>query len=104
MKHFIKKHLTEVKWPSPADDWDVEGVLKDRLNQNFKYDLRPIKNNMKIGHFKTKAEKIVFDINHQYIIVDVEELHQYLKENKVNEVNLGDLLSKLDWNIILQKI
>ena len=80
--------------------WDVEGVLN---NQKFKFDLRPLKNNTKGGSFKTKADKMVFDRKDQFIIVDTEELHQYLKENKLKEVHLQDLLSKLEWNIILPK-
>ena len=83
--------------------WDVEGILKNRLNQKLKFDLRPIKNNAKIGSFKTKADKMVFDMKDQFIVVDTEELHQYLKENKLKEVHLQDLLSKLEWNIILPK-
>ena len=83
--------------------WDVEGILENRLNQKFKFDLRPIKNNSKIGSFKSKANKIVFDMKDQFIVVDTEELHQYLKENKLKEVHLQDLLSKLEWNIILPK-
>jgi len=83
--------------------WDVEGILKNRLNQKFKFDLRPLKNNIKTGSFKTKADKMVFGMKNQYIIVDVKELHQYLKENKLKEVDLQDLLSKLEWNIILPK-
>jgi len=83
--------------------WDVEGVLKDRLNQKFKFDLRPIKNNVKIGSFKSKADKMVFDMKNEYVIVDLEELTKYIKENNIKEVNLEDLISKLDWNIILSK-
>ena len=80
--------------------WDVEGILH---NQYFKFDLRPIKNNFKIGSFKTKADKMVFDMKDQFIVVDIEELHQYLKENKLKDVHLQDLISKLEWNIILPK-
>ena len=49
--------------------WDVEGILKGRLNQKLKFDLRPIKNNCKIGSFKTKADKMVFEDKHQWVIV-----------------------------------
>jgi len=80
--------------------WDVEGILH---NQKFKFDTRPIQNNIKIGSFKTKADKMVFDIKDQYIIVDVEELHKYIKKNKFTELNLHSLLKELDWNIILEK-
>jgi len=83
--------------------WDLEGILKDRLNQKLKFDLRPLKNNSKIGSFKTKADKMVFDIKNQYIIVDIEELHLYLKKNNVKKVYLESLISELDWNIILPK-
>ena len=83
--------------------WDVEGIIEGVSNQTFKFDLRPLKNNAKGGSFKTKADKIVYDIKDQYIIIDVEELHQYLKENNIKEVHLQDLISKLEWNIILPK-
>ena len=83
--------------------WDLEGILKDRLNQKLKFDLRPLKNNSKIGSFKTKADKMVFDIKNQYIIVDIEELHLHLKNNNVKKVYLESLISELDWNIILPK-
>ena len=80
--------------------WDIEGVLH---NQLLKFDLRPLKDNAKGGSFKTKADKIVYDIKDQYIIVDVEELHQYLKDKKLKKVVLEELISELDWNIILPK-
>jgi oligoribonuclease NrnB/cAMP/cGMP phosphodiesterase (DHH superfamily) len=80
--------------------WDVEGTLN---NQLLKFDLRPLKNNVKRGSFKTKADKMVFDIKDKYIIVDVEELHQYLRENNAKDVQLEDLISKLEWNIVLSK-
>jgi len=83
--------------------WDVEGILKNRLNQKLKFDLRPLKNNIKIGSFKSKADKMVFELKNQYIIVDVEELHQYLKENDIKDVHLQSLILKLEWNIILPK-
>ena len=83
--------------------WDVEGIIKNKSNQVFKFDLRPLKNNLKIGSFKTKADKIVYDIKDQYIIVDVEELHTYLNNNSLKVVQLEDLLSKLEWNIVLPK-
>ena len=37
------------------------------------------------------------------IILDVEELHDYLKENSASVVKIEDLISKLEWNIILPK-
>tara|TARA_R110000765_G_scaffold149828_1_gene252500 strand:- start:68 stop:382 length:315 start_codon:yes stop_codon:yes gene_type:complete len=103
MKQFYIK-LKDVTLANPKQKknelWDAEGVLH---NQKFKFDLRPIKNNSKIGWFKSKADKMVFDFKDQYIIIDLEELYQYLKENNIKDVHLQDLISKLDWNIILPK-
>ncbi len=57
----------------------------------------------KIGSFKSKADKMVFDMKDQFIVVDTEELHQYLKDNNTKVVNLEQLISSLEWNIILPK-
>ena len=105
-KKFIEDHLETIRYPDSEDKkylWDVEGILKNRLNEVLKFDLRPIKNNTKIGSFSTKADKMVFELKNQYIIVDVEELHQYLKENDIKDVHLQSLILKLEWNIILPK-
>ncbi len=80
--------------------WDVEGILH---NQKFKFDTRPIYNNIKIGSFKSKADKIVLDMKDKYIIIDTEELHQYIKKNKLKDLELNDLISKLEWTIFLTK-
>ena len=80
--------------------WDVEGILH---NQTFKFDLRPLQNNAKQGSFITKADKIVYDMKDEYIVVDVEELHNYLKHDNKKVVYLDELLKNLEWNIRLQK-
>ena len=102
--NLFKTKLKKVNFPSKQQRlkelWDVEGILH---NQSFKFDLRPIKNNGKLGSFRTKADKMVFDMKDQWVIIDVEELHQYIKENDLKEVHLQSLISKLDWNIILPK-
>ena len=100
--NFITK-LKEKKYATPDQKkelWDVEGILH---NQKFKFDLRPIKNNMKIGSFKTKADKMVFNMKDEWVIVDIEELNSYVKTQNLKDVLLEDLISKLEWNIILPK-
>jgi len=99
-EHKLKETKKATNTQKKKELWDVEGILH---NQTFKFDLRPIKNNGKVGSFKTKADKMVFDMKDEWVIVDIEELHQYLKENNVKEVDLQSLISKLDWNIILPK-
>jgi hypothetical protein len=84
--------------------WDVSGILKDRSNQEFKFDLRPLNKDLsKKGSFKTKADKMVFETTSEWILVDIEELHSYIKQHELKVVELEDLISKLDWNIILPK-
>ena len=87
--------------------WDVSGIIKGRSNQQFKFDLRPMTRQGddigKIGKTDTKADKMVFEFKDKFIIVDLPELHKYIKENKLQKVYLQDLISKLDWNIILPK-
>jgi len=51
----------------------------------------------------SKADKIVFDLKNQWIIVDVEELREYCKKIRSKQVLLNELISNLDWNIILPK-
>jgi len=80
--------------------WDVEGILH---NQIFKFDLRPLKNNSKFGSLETKSDKMVFDMEDKWIIVDIEELHTYIKKHKLKIVQLEDLLKNTDWNILLPK-
>ena len=103
---FTKK-LSHIKYATKKQIfqqfWDIEGIIKNYSNQVFKFDIRPIKNNAKIGHFKTRADKMVFDIEGQYIIIDTKELNHYIKEKKIKDVHLQDLISKLEWNIILPK-
>ena len=84
--------------------WDVSGILKDRSNQEFKFDLRPLNKDLsKKGSFKTKADKMVFETVSEWILVDIEELHNYIKQHELKVVELEDLISKLDWNIVLSK-
>ena len=105
--HNFLKLLTVTITPSLDQQrkelWDVEGIIKSRSNEKLKFDLRPLKNNVKGGSFKTKADKMVFNMKNEYIVVDIEELHKYVKNNQLKDIHLQDLLSKLEWNIILPK-
>lgn len=84
--------------------WDVSGILKNKSNQEFKFDLRPLSKELsKKGSFKTKADKMVFETTSKWILVDIEELHSYIKQHQLKVVELEQLVSKLEWNIILPK-
>jgi len=88
--------------------WDVEGIIKNRSNQKFKFDLRPLQKQAggligKKGNFLTKADKMVFETKDSWILIDIEELHKYIKNQPLNTVYLPDLISELEWNIMLPK-
>ena len=104
MKDF-KNYLKNIEYPNKKESWNIAGILN---NGFYKFDTRPIQKTKegemgKYSSFSTKADKMVFEDKQQWIIVDIKELHTYVKENKIEKVYLQDLLSKLEWNIILPK-
>lgn len=100
-------NLMSIKYSTETEKkelWDVSGILKNRSNQEFKFDLRPLDKDLsKKGSFKTKADKMVFETVSEWILVDVEELHSYLKKYQLKTIQLEELVLRLDWNIILPK-
>jgi hypothetical protein len=51
----------------------------------------------------TQADKMVLEMEDKWVILDLEELHQYIKKNKLTKVYVNDLISKLEWTIFLAK-
>ena len=109
--NFIKQ-LSEVKYAAKKqikeEHWHVEGIIKSKSNQKFKFDLSPIikfeqEDYGKIGHFKSKSDKIVFDFENTWILIDTEELHEYIRANNIKDLELNTLLKELSWNIIINK-
>lgn len=109
MKKFIEL-LSEPILATPKQQeeeiWNVEGRLKNG-NQPFKFDIRPLKqvNNKaeKIGYFKSKSDKMVFETINQWVIFDTEELNEYVKSTDKRDFNIDELLDNLSWNLILFK-
>lgn len=104
----FKKLLKSKKYPKGNSSWHVEGILHKKTNQSYKFDLSPIQkfkdgSEGKVGSFKTKAEKMVFDFKKQWVILDIEELHEYIKKNKLKNILMEDLLENLTWNIVVNK-
>jgi len=107
MSFKFKYKLENIEYPKGNQSWDIAGIIKGQ-NGFYKFDTRPTQKTKdgeigKYSSFNTKADKMVFESKSNWIIVDVEELHQYLKEKKLKKVYLQDLIYKLDWNIILPK-
>jgi len=104
----FKKYLTQIEYPKKFEGWHIKGMLKKHSNKTYKFDITNIiKRNgnhyEKIGSFKNKAEKMVFNLKNEWVILDIEELHTYIKDNKLRDVNLHELINSLEWNIIVKK-
>jgi hypothetical protein len=106
-------YLNNILWPTETqkntEQWNVSGVLKKNSNQEFKFDVRPMfqmLNNQlgKKGTTSSKADKIVFETDKEWVIIDVPELHEYVRKQSVKIVQFEDLLNKLEWNIRISKV
>lgn len=110
MKKFIELlHEPILATPQQQQEeiWDVEGRLKNG-NQSFKFDIRPLiqvaNKAEKIGYFKSKSNKIVFESIDKWIIFDTEEVNEYVKSTNKKDFNIDELLNNLSWNLIIDKV
>jgi hypothetical protein len=106
-------HLDNIIWPTETqkntEQWNVSGVLNKNSNQEFKFDVRSMFNmpNGQLGKKGTtasKADKIVFETNEKWVIIDVQELHNYVIKQSSKVIQFEDLLTKLEWNIYISKV
>jgi len=111
-KKFAETNLFNIKFAtekeSTEEHWNVSGILKKNSNQEFKFDVRPMfsmPNNQlgKKGTTASKADKIVFETDKEWVIIDIPELHEYVKKQISKTIQFEDLLNKLEWNIVLPK-
>ena len=102
---FVKEYLTNVKWQNNKD-WQVEGLL-EQSNQYYKFDIRFLKDfddkKGKLINSKSQADKVLFEDDKNWILVDTQELIKYMKDHSLKEVKLEELIKTIDWNIILPK-
>jgi len=103
----FSKHLTAIEYPKQKTSWNIAGILKDR-NAFYKFDVRdmfelPDGTPAQKGSLDSKADKMVLEFEDKWVILDLEELHQYIKKNKIKKVYVNDLISKLEWTIFLAK-
>jgi hypothetical protein len=105
-------NLDNVIWATEkqknTEHWNISGRLKKNSNQEFKFDVRPMftmPNNQlgKKGTTASKADKIVFETDKEWIIIDIIELHEYVKKQSLKVIRFENLLTELEWNIILTK-
>jgi hypothetical protein len=102
---FVKEYLTNVNWINNRD-WQVEGLLK-KSNQYLKFDIRFLNDftgkKGKLISSTSKADKILFEDDKNWILVDTQGIIKHMKEHSLKEVKLEELIKNIDWNIILPK-
>ena len=103
----FSKYLTAIEYPKQKTSWNIAGILKDK-NAFYKFDVRDMfelsdGTPAQKGRLDSKADKMTLEMKDKWIILDLEELHQYIKKNKLTKVYVNDLMSKLDWTMYLNK-
>jgi hypothetical protein len=103
---FVEQYLSNVKWEN-NEQWQVEGIIEKLSNQYLKFDIRFLNDfNDKRGKLinsESKADKVLFENDKEWILVDTQELIKHMKEHSLREVKLEELIKSIDWNIILPK-
>jgi hypothetical protein len=108
LKKFAKQCLEDITYPKTPKTWHVQGRLKNKSNQIFKFDVRGMskaegKKLEKTGDTKSNADKMVFETDTHWIILDTNEIHEYIEKYNIRDILLDDLLAKSEWNIIISK-
>jgi len=103
----FSKYLTAIEYPKEKTSWNIAGIIKGQ-NAFYKFDVRdmfalPNGTPAQKGRTDSKADKMVLEMEDKWLILDLEELHQYIKKNKLTKVYVNDLISKLEWTIFLAK-
>jgi len=103
---FVEQYLLNVKW-NDNDQWQVEGNIERLSNQYLKFDIRFLSDfkdkKGKLINSKSQADKVLFEDDKNWILVDTQELIKHMKEFNLKEVKLEELINNIDWNIILPK-
>jgi hypothetical protein len=103
---FVNECLTNVTWHE-SNSYQVEGLLK-QSNQYYKFDIRYLNDfskdkKGKLINSKSQADKVLFEDDKNWILVDTQELIKYMRISGLKQINLEQLLSNIDWNIVLPK-
>jgi hypothetical protein len=103
----FSKYLESIEYPKSKTSWNIAGIIKGQ-NAFYKFDVRDMfivnGETAQKGRIDSKADKMVLEMDDKWVILDLEELHQYIKKNKLKKVYVNDLLSKLEWTIFLAKL
>jgi hypothetical protein len=104
----FSNYLESIEYPKEKTSWNIAGIIKGQ-NAFYKFDVRdmfalPDGTPAQKGRLDSKADKMVLEMKDKWVILDLEELHQYIKKNKLKKVYVNDLISKLEWTIFLAKL
>ena len=102
---FVDEYLTNIRWYE-NDTYQVDGLLK-QSNQYLKFDIRFLNDfedkKGKLIDSKSQADKVLFEDDKNWILVDTQELIKHMKAYGLKEIKLEELIKTIDWNIILPK-
>ena len=82
-------------------------MLKGK-NAFYRFDVREMFNMpngipAQSGRLDSQAQKMVIEGEKEWLILDLEELHEYIRREKKKELYINDLISDLEWTIFLTK-
>ena len=101
------KYLTGIEYPKEKTSWNIAGMIKGK-NAYYRFDVRemfemPDGTLAQKGRLDTKAQKMVIEGEKNWMIIDLDELHEYIRREKKRKVYVNDLISDLEWTIFLAK-
>ena len=103
----FSQNLTAIEYPKEKTSWNIAGIIKGS-NAFYRFDVRemfemPDGTPAQSGRTDTKAQKMVLEGEKEWLILDLEELHEYIRREKKKEVYINDLISDLERTIFLAK-
>ena len=103
----FSKHLSGIEYPKEKTSWNIAGMLKGK-NAFYRFDVRemfsmPNGIPAQSGRLDSQAQKMVIEGEKEWLILDLEELHEYIRREKKKELYINDLISDLEWTIFLTK-
>tara|TARA_R100001126_G_C4870082_1_gene172496 strand:+ start:1133 stop:1465 length:333 start_codon:yes stop_codon:yes gene_type:complete len=103
----FSKFLTAIEYPKDSTSWNIAGIIKGQ-NAFYRFDVREMfelsdGSSAQKGKLTSKAQKMVLEGEKEWLILDLEELHKYIRKEKRTKVYTNDLISELEWTIFLPK-
>jgi|TARA_R110000824_G_scaffold49009_1_gene137863 hypothetical protein len=103
----FSKYLTAIEYPKEKTSWNISGIIKGQ-NAFYRFDVRNMFNLSderlaQTGRLNSQAQKMVLEGEKDWLILDLEELHKYIRRKKKMKVYVNDLIQELEWTIFIAK-